>query len=237
MIRAVGFDLGDTLIEYKDVPLNWQVFYSKALSIVADICGARLAEDDLEKGKSILCKYNTRINPREIEVKAEQIFIEILSCWNIDYSYHLQKAIESFFTFFQRKSVVFQDTLEIMKYLKSKDIKIGVLTDVPYGMNKLFVNKDISLFEHMIDCILTSVEVGYRKPNPEGYKLLSQQLGVKPNQMIYVGNEEKDIIGAKLIGMGTVLVDRENKGLTYQEDYRIQSLLDVIICYSDQLHL
>lgn len=227
VIKAVAFDLGDTLIEYKNVPLSWQDFYSEALSKVAETCEIKLVEGALGKAENILCKYNTRINPREVEVKAEQIFIEILSSWNIDYSYYLEKAIESFFNFFQRKSLVYEDTLEIIKYLKNKDIKIGILTDVPYGMDKIFVKKDIFKFEDMIDCLLTSVEVGYRKPDPQGYKVLAQRLGLMPEQMIYVGNEEKDIIGAKMIGMRTVLVDRYNNGLTFEENYRVKCLSEL----------
>ncbi|WP_066495768.1 hypothetical protein [Abyssisolibacter fermentans] len=82
MISAVGFDLGDTLIEYKDVPLSWKSFYAEALYRVAEVCGVRLTENSFEKGENILCKYNTRINPREVEVKAQQIFTEILSATN-----------------------------------------------------------------------------------------------------------------------------------------------------------
>ncbi len=227
MIKAVGFDLGGTLIEYKDVPLSWQGLYSEALSKVAETCGVQLTENELERCKAILSKYNTRINPREVEVKAEQIFMEILSTWNIDCSTYLEKSIATFFHFFQRKSVVQNDTVEVIKYLKGKGIKVGILTDVPYGMSRGFVRKDISIFEDMLDCALTSVEVGYRKPNSKGYEMLAQNLGVVPHQMIYVGDEEKDIIGAKAVKMKAILVDKYNNGLIYKEDHRIKCLKDL----------
>lgn len=227
LIEAVGFDLGGTLIEYQDVPLSWQSLYSEALHKVAEACKVELVEADLENGKNILSKYNTRINPREVEVKDDQIFIEILSCWNVDYLSYLENAIEAFFNSFQRKSLVFSDTIETIKYLKNKGIKVGILTDVPYGMNRNFVKKDIIRFEEIIDCLLTSTEVGYRKPNSKGYEELALNLGTKPHKMIFVGDEEKDIVGAKAINMKAVLVDRHNKESTFKEDYRIKWLDDL----------
>lgn len=224
MIKAVGFDLGDTLIGYKDVPSNWQGLYSEALLKVADACHIQLDSDGLHIAKEILCTYNTRINPRDAEVKADQIFTEILNAWGLEYSHYLDVTVEAFFTFFQRKSYLHQDTIDIMRYLKSKGIKIGILTDVPYGMGKGFVEKDVSPFKELIDCLLTSVEVGYRKPNPIGYERLAQGLDTLPKHMIYVGNEEKDIIGGKIAGMRTVLVDRCSKDVTFEEDYRCHCL-------------
>lgn len=38
--RAIGFDLGDTLLAYRGVPLNWASLYDEALRAVAVRCGA-----------------------------------------------------------------------------------------------------------------------------------------------------------------------------------------------------
>lgn len=227
MIKAVGFDLGDTLIEYKDVPLSWQDLYLDALRKVAEACEVELDDELLEEGRLILGKYNTRMNPREVEVKAEQILREILVMWNVDCGLYLELAINMFFDFFQRKSITFKDTIDTLDYLKRKGLKIGILTDVPYGMGKPFVKKDISLFSNLIDYLLTSVEVGYRKPNAKGYEILAKELGVSSYEMIYVGNEEKDIVGGKAIGMVTVLVDRNKKGNFCDADYIINNLSEL----------
>lgn len=227
MIKAVGFDLGDTLIEYKDVPLSWQDLYLDALRKVAEACEVELDDELLEEGRLILGKYNTRMNPREVEVKAEQILREILVMWNVDCGLYLELAINMFFDFFQRNSVTFKDTIDTLDYLKRKRLKIGILTDVPYGMDKPFVEKDISHFSSLVDYLLTSVEVGYRKPNAKGYEILAKELGVSPYEMIYVGNEEKDIVGGKAIGMVTVLVDRNKKGNFCDADYIINNLSEL----------
>lgn len=227
MIRGIGFDLGDTLIQYKDVPLNWQCFYQEALGHVLRACHVAFDETYIEKGKEILNRYNTRTNPREIEITACQLFTEILQEWRIEPAVYLEKAVEAFYGFFQQKSELFDDTLEILEYLKGKGIKTGILTDVPYGMPHEYVKKDILAFEHLVDCLLTSVEVGYRKPCSLGYVQLAEQLGVALSEMLYVGNEEKDIVGAISAKMNAVLLNRIQEPLFFGETYSVISLCEI----------
>lgn len=102
-----------------------------------------------------------------------------------------------------------------LKDLKENGIKIGILTDVPYGMDKNFVLSDIERFKEYVDVILTSVEVGYRKPNKQGFIKLSNELDVNPNELTYVGDEQKDIIGANNIGIHSILINRGNDYIDY----------------------
>lgn len=57
--------------------------------------------------------------------------------------------------------------------------------------------KDFAMLTDYIDLILTSVDVGYRKPCKEGFLKTAECFNILPNEMIYVGDEEKDIVGAK----------------------------------------
>jgi putative hydrolase of the HAD superfamily len=93
-------------------------------------------------------------------------------------------------------------------------------------MPRAFVEHDISgagitsLFEVM----LTSVEVGVRKPEPAGYRELAKRLNVEPNQMLYIGNEPKDVIGAKQAGAFSVLLDRNHSGANHGQDFTLPTL-------------
>ena len=59
MFRAVGFDVGDTLLYYADTPLDWSTHYGDALSAVAKSC--RVAPDVQQLGAAcdILRAYKT----------------------------------------------------------------------------------------------------------------------------------------------------------------------------------
>ena len=84
-----------------------------------------------------------------------------------------------------------------------------------------------SSIDEIIDVIISSIEVGYRKPNITGYNMLAEKLGIKINEMIYIGNEEKDIIGANDAGIISILINRSNKEIYYGEKYQFKNLKDM----------
>lgn len=83
-----------------------------------------------------------------------------------------------------------------------------------YGMDNAFSLEDIAVLSDFIDIAITSVDVGYRKPNSAGYLKLLDSLGVYSDEMIFVGDEEKDIIGAKKAGIVSVLINRSKEKRT-----------------------
>lgn len=114
-----------------------------------------------------------------------------------------------------------------MQKLKQYGIKIGILTDAAYGMDNVFSLEDISVLSDFIDIAITSVDVGYRKPNPAGYLKLLDSIGICPNDMIFIGDEEKDIIGAKKLGIVSALINRNEEIKDFGQDYTFESLSDI----------
>ncbi|GAA1966015.1 HAD-IA family hydrolase [Nocardioides panacihumi] len=55
------------------------------------------------------------------------------------------------------------------------------------------------------DGIVISGEVGLRKPQPEIYRLALQRLGVAPEQAVFVDDAEPNLVGARAVGLRTVL--------------------------------
>ena len=101
-----------------------------------------------------------------------------------------------FYSFFQAEAVPYPNAGDTLLALRQAGIKIGVLTDVAYGMDNKFSLRDIAVLSGFIDVTLTSVDVGYRKPNSAGFQKLMTALQVSPDEMMYVGDEQKDIFGA-----------------------------------------
>ncbi len=52
--------------------------------------------------------------------------------------------------------------------------------------------------------IIASYEVGVQKPDPKIYQLALQQLGLTPDQAIFVGHKSSELEGARNVGMNTV---------------------------------
>jgi putative hydrolase of the HAD superfamily len=225
-IKAICFDLGDTLI-CSENQLNWANNYKNALEKGFKSINKEPTEDEYNNCIEILKKYNTRINPREYEISSGQIFNEIMKLMRLNLK-EKNQIEEYFFDYFMKKNKAFDDTEEVLEDIKKNNLKTGILTDVPYGSIKVVID-DINKIKNnkIIDVILSSVEVGYRKPNKNGYIMLSKKLGVQTNEIIYIGNEEKDIIGANNAGIISILINRKDEEINYGEKYQFKSLRDM----------
>lgn len=220
-MKAIGFDVGHTLIKYNN-PLNWQGLYRSGLEYAAAAANITLSEDMILAAADVLLKYNTRVNYREWETTSDCIFNEILKRWGMQTDLYTIKS--GFYSFFKADAEPYPETIDTMKKLKQYGIKIGVLTDVAYGMDNVFSLEDISVLSDFIDVAITSVDVGYRKPNSAGYLKLLDSLGIYPNDMIFIGDEEKDIIGAKKLGIVSALINRSKEIKDFGQDYTLESL-------------
>ena len=223
-IKAIGFDVGHTLIKYNN-PLNWQGLYRSGLEHAAAAVNITLSEDMILAATDVLLKYNTRVNYREWETTSDCIFSEISERWGLQTDLYTIKS--GFYSFFRADAEPYPETIDTMKKLKQHGIKIGILTDVAYGMDNVFSLEDISVLSDFIDIAITSVDVGYRKPNAAGYLKLLDSLEIYPNDMIFIGDEEKDIVGAGKLGIVSALINRGKEIKDFGQDYTLESLSDI----------
>lgn len=97
---------------------------------------------------------------------------------------------------------------QLLDELKSRgDLKLGVLSDFPVQNKLSFLG-----LEHYWDAAFSSEEVNYLKPRPEPFLALAERMGLKPEEILYVGNSARyDIIGASQVGMKTAYLGSEDK--------------------------
>ncbi|MBY9085730.1 hypothetical protein KIH86_16070, partial [Paenibacillus sp. HN-1] len=62
-MEAIGFDLGDTLIYYHNVPLSWTNLYEDALAGILDDMEIGKNEALIIEATKVLNKYNARSTP------------------------------------------------------------------------------------------------------------------------------------------------------------------------------
>jgi Predicted hydrolase (HAD superfamily) len=97
-------------------------------------------------------------------------------------------------------------------------------------MPRAFVQRDLdgAGISGLFDVLLTSVEVGVRKPETAGYLALASRLGIAPHEMVYVGNEPKDVIGACRAGVIAALLDRASSGSSHGQHFTISTLSSIL---------
>lgn len=198
--KAFLFDLGGTLVNYVGLPLNWTNYYPAAFDRVSSKLGLRLNDTAIKDATLTLNKYNARINPREVEYSSTYIFSEATATWNLR-SHSVDEVAMCFYSFFQENMQIFPDAKVILRIMGEKGIKTGILTDLATGMPDEIALEGISALNCKIDCVITSSDVGFRKPNKTGYIQLASRLGVQIEDCVFIGDEDKDIVGANHAGM------------------------------------
>lgn len=226
MYKAVIFDIGQTLVQYKN-PLNWSKLYRPAFQYVADQGGYHFSEEQLQHAGNVLTKYNTRINPRVEEVSSTQIFTEILDGFGLPQE-DVEQVKNQFFSYFRQDVALYPEVEETLNALVDKGIVIGTLSDVAYGMDNVYALEDIAAIRKYIAYPFTSNDVGYRKPSTKGLEMLAEKMHIDISEMIFVGDEEKDVICANNAGAYSVLINRDSTVKNYGQNKEIHSLVELL---------
>jgi len=96
---------------------------------------------------------------------------------------------------------------EVLTELKKRGYKLGVITNTVTSREEhvRMALRRIDL-EKYFDVIVTSVDVGFNKPNEKIFLTALKALNVKPEEAVMVGNRiSADILGGNKIGMKTIL--------------------------------
>lgn len=224
-MKVIVFDLGGTLMEFAGMPLSWVDYYEKGFKNIAESFQYHISKDDIDLSVQIMKSYNPRVNYREIEYSPEYIFEQALKHWNVQLEMSL--AVKAFFAGIYLNPVIYDDSINTLKVLKSKGYSICALTDIPSAMPDYLFKESIEELLKYIDFYVSSQSCGYRKPNVYGIKLIAEKYNVILNDLVFVGDEEKDKVLAEKIGCKFYLIDR--KGVNKNADlFSINDLINII---------
>ncbi len=225
MFKAVVFDIGQTLVDYRK-PMNWSKLYKPAFEQIAEKYNYSFSEAHYQNAVKVLTKYNTRINPRDYEVSSVHIFTELLHVMDIDLD-DLERVKESFYAYFRQDSSLFYDVKQTLKTLSQKAIKLGTLSDVAYGMDNSYALEDIEPVIKYIDYPFTSNDTGYRKSCTKGLEIMSEKMQTDISNIVFVGDEKKDMVCARDAGAYAVLINRESTIKNYGQAQTIHTLTEL----------
>ena len=120
--------------------------------------------------------------------------------------------------------------LDLLKTLKKKEMHMGIITDGFADVQKSKI-KALGIQEY-IDKIVITDELGgvqCRKPNPIGFEKMLKMLDVKPQEMVYIGdNPNKDFAIKKYLPIITARVDVPN-GIYRNSEYLYGIKPDIIV--------
>jgi putative hydrolase of the HAD superfamily len=105
--------------------------------------------------------------------------------------------------------------VETLRELRTRGLATGLITvcsdDVPAVWSE-------TPFAELFDAAVFSCSVGLRKPDPRIYLLACEQLGVQPQDAVFVGDGANDeLAGAERVGMRAILIHRAEHDPTWHE--------------------
>ena len=98
---------------------------------------------------------------------------------------------------------LFPDMDNVLKKLEALDIPWGIVTNKPRGLSELLL--DALHLTKRCQVLVCPEDVKHTKPDPEPMYLAAKQLGIAPEQIMYVGDHPRDIDAGRAAGMPTVL--------------------------------
>ena len=106
--------------------------------------------------------------------------------------------MEIYSTCCTNKTNPYEDVLELLEQLKSKNIKLSVLSNKEDALTKKVV---AALLPNYLNPVLGLKEETLKKPNPKVALQICKTLNVKPEDVIFVGDSSADILVAKKANM------------------------------------
>jgi putative hydrolase of the HAD superfamily len=105
--------------------------------------------------------------------------------------------------------------VETLAELRARGYGLGLITVCSEDVPELW---DETAFADLFDATVFSCSVGLRKPDPRIYRLACEQLGVQPEEAMFVGDGANDeLAGAERVGMRAVLIHRAGEEPPWDE--------------------
>jgi FMN phosphatase YigB (HAD superfamily) len=123
---------------------------------------------------------------------------------------------------------LFPGAAELLEYLKSHQLRTVVVSNVQVRGASEYWNDFADLgIAHFLDAVITSLDVGFRKPHPAFFEAAIEVAGCEARECVMIGNsEEKDIEPAIAHGMWAIRVAIEEPPPAHSSAQAIISRLD-----------
>lgn len=103
---------------------------------------------------------------------------------------------------YDQKRILNLELIEVIKDLKKKNYKIGILSNYSITLREKLTRLNII---DLFDEVIISSEVGLQKPQPEIFEIVFNKLDIKNSEMIFIDDTKRSLEGADKIGYIPIL--------------------------------
>jgi HAD superfamily hydrolase (TIGR02253 family) len=218
MIRAVVFDLDNTLVDF--MAMKNQAI-DAAILAMRD-AGLRLPHDEIRK------RIDAIYAERGIEFQNvfDQLLFDEFS--KVDHKI-LASGIIAYRRAREAALVLYPHVYLTLIKLVKMNLKLAVVSDAPgreAWLRLCYLN-----LHHVFDAVVTFDDTKMRKPNREPFIEALKRLGVRAEESLMVGDwAERDVVGAAQVGMKTVFARYGDTFGTVvsHADYEVDDITELI---------
>lgn len=172
-IEAILFDLDDTL---HDKSATLKIVASKQYE------SARLNEFLIDKDEWI----SLYIELNNYRIEKTEVFSRLRERFNLDINI-TNNLLDDFDSNLGEYAQAFPGAIELVRFCKQAGLKIGIVTN---GRDAFQRSKIAGLgLDSLIDCVVTSGGLGFKKPGPEIFMNCLNALNVRPDKTIFIGDD------------------------------------------------
>ena len=139
-------------------------------------------------------------------------------------------------TVYTRSPVLLPGIADLLQAIESKGLIWGIVTNKPRRFTVGLIESMGLNLQNRAACIVCGDDAPQPKPSPATLLMACSQIGVKPENCVYVGDAERDVIAGKAANMKTVValfgyIDVTDKPAEWGADAMINTpieLLDLI---------
>ena len=213
MVKAVIFDLDDTLISEKE-------YIKSGYRHIAEVIGQRF---NINKDQVYIDLFQLfRESPHNV-------FNRLYEKYQIEYSKEMIIDLVNEYRGHFPDVQYYDDVMQCLNELKVLGIKIGIITD-GYAQAQRQKLKAVEADMYFDEIIVTD-ELGrdYWNPHPKAFEIIKERFGVSFDEMIYVGdNPGKDFYISTIYPIKTVRIFRDgvHKDNFYLDGIREDFIID-----------
>ncbi len=119
----------------------------------------------------------------------------------------------------------FEGVCETLVTLKKRGMMLGIVTDTTLPLHVKLGWFERGGFGDVWDSVVSSKEIGIRKPSPEIYQAALKQLGVASDKAAFVGHKKTELDGARAVGLKTIAFNYEDEAAA---DLYIEKFSDLL---------
>jgi FMN phosphatase YigB (HAD superfamily) len=213
MLKAILFDLDDTLLDWSGFNQDWSVFEQDYLRRVHDyVCTEIHPLGELD---TYVVEFRNRTRDawragrgNLIAPHLGNLLVETAAALGAPADrLDARRCLEVYGWGAIPGTVAFPEALDMLRLFQDKGIKIGIITNAyqPMWLRDLEL-RELGLLDYFPTCRVSAADVGYLKPHPAIFEGALQCLGTRPEETVFVGdNPIADIAGAQGAGLQAIL--------------------------------